>query len=177
MDEQRMQAYVGLIEQLLDCPQGKETEILQANADLVDRGLVAVMGQYADWPESLGDRNAERLRQLAAELAQALGLWESESLLSQTQKDAVRFGVEIALLVAQPQEDWTQLHNFLQVNVERLDEALLKALPDVFTALIQQNNQLVIAGLFVRFGNLIREVPPNNSPQEWLRLDPVNCHV
>ncbi len=23
----------------------------------------------------------------------------------------------------------------------------------------------------------IREVPPNNSPQEWLRLDPVNCHV
>ena len=48
MDEQRMQAYVGLLEQLLGCPQGEECALLQANAGLVDVGLLTVMGQYAN---------------------------------------------------------------------------------------------------------------------------------
>ena len=44
MDERRMQAYVGLIEQLLGCPQGEEAALLQAHGELVDAGLVKVMG-------------------------------------------------------------------------------------------------------------------------------------
>jgi hypothetical protein len=58
MDQQRFQAYVQLIEQLRTCPQGQEGEMLQANAALVDAGLVDAMGQYADWLESQGNNNA-----------------------------------------------------------------------------------------------------------------------
>ncbi|MCL1475737.1 hypothetical protein [Argonema antarcticum] len=38
-------AYVNLIQALLDCPSGEETQILKANLDLVDAGLVEVMEQ------------------------------------------------------------------------------------------------------------------------------------
>jgi hypothetical protein len=65
MDEQRLQAYVGLIEQLLGCPQGQEAALLQANAELVDADLLAVMQQYATDLESQGDGNAWWLRGLA----------------------------------------------------------------------------------------------------------------
>jgi hypothetical protein len=48
MNEQRLQAYLTLIQQLLNCPNGEEGNILQANSELVDGGLVEVMGQVAD---------------------------------------------------------------------------------------------------------------------------------
>jgi len=40
MNEQRQQAYLELIQTLLDCPSGQETEILQGNQELVDAELV-----------------------------------------------------------------------------------------------------------------------------------------
>lgn len=43
MDEQRLQAYVNVIQQLLSCSAGEEGEVLQANAEWVDLGLVQVM--------------------------------------------------------------------------------------------------------------------------------------
>ena len=48
MDEQRAQSYIGLIEQLLGYSQGEERALLQANAELMDAGLLAMMGLYAD---------------------------------------------------------------------------------------------------------------------------------
>ena len=36
MNEQRQQAYLNLIQQLLDCANGEEAEILAANQDLLD---------------------------------------------------------------------------------------------------------------------------------------------
>ncbi|MEA5517411.1 hypothetical protein [Limnoraphis robusta] len=50
MDENRVQAYVKLIKALLNCDSGEETEILQANSELVDAGLVDVMQQVAEQP-------------------------------------------------------------------------------------------------------------------------------
>ena len=73
MDEQRMQAYVELIQQLLGCAQGEEAGLLQANAGLVDTGLVDVMWQYADRLEREGKSNAVGwLRQFTGQLSQYL---------------------------------------------------------------------------------------------------------
>lgn len=36
MNEQRRDAYLNLIQQLLSCPNGEEAEILAANRDLLD---------------------------------------------------------------------------------------------------------------------------------------------
>ncbi|MEG4021573.1 hypothetical protein [Microcoleus sp. S13C4] len=40
MEETRAQAYLQLIETLLNCPNGEEPEILQANSELLDRGFL-----------------------------------------------------------------------------------------------------------------------------------------
>ncbi len=38
MNEVRRQAYLNLIESLLNCPSGEENQILEANSELVDAG-------------------------------------------------------------------------------------------------------------------------------------------
>ena len=48
MDEQRAQAYVNLIEQLLACTDVEElNNILQANQELIDPEFLQVMENYA----------------------------------------------------------------------------------------------------------------------------------
>jgi len=47
MNEQRTQAYVNLIEQLLACTDGEEPNILQANQELIDPEFLQVMENYA----------------------------------------------------------------------------------------------------------------------------------
>ncbi|MBD2326243.1 CHAT domain-containing protein [Alkalinema sp. FACHB-956] len=158
MDEQRVQAYVGLIEELLGCPQGQEEAILQGKAELVDAGLVGVMGQYADLLEGQGNSNAGWLRQFAGQVAQALGLTEANSA-GASSGDARGFLMEILQLIAQTQGDPAQVYGFFRANLSRLDQALLAALPDVFQELIQQNDKTLIEAVFVKFGNLINQFP------------------
>ncbi|MFM6658158.1 MAG: CHAT domain protein, partial [Microcystis panniformis] len=73
MNEARIEAYLALIQALLQCENGQEPALLQANAELVDAGLVAVMKQYADFLEQQGDSNNGRwLLNLAQRLEQIL---------------------------------------------------------------------------------------------------------
>jgi CHAT domain-containing protein/tetratricopeptide (TPR) repeat protein len=157
MDEKRMQAYVRLIIQLLDCGQGEEGTVLQAHAELVDIDLMVVMGQYADWLDSQGNSNARWLRQFAAyEVTLAVGLGEART----GSGDAADFALEILRLIVQTQCDHAQVYGFLRANhVKQLDEKLLFALPEVFTNLAQKNNPAMIADVFVDFGNLINQFP------------------
>jgi hypothetical protein len=70
----RGQAYLQLIQALLECPKGSETEVLAAHRALVDRGLVQMMHQVAVQMATQGDREtASFLENLAAELSQGLG--------------------------------------------------------------------------------------------------------
>jgi hypothetical protein len=56
MDEQRFEDYWSLIQELLSCPSGEESEILQRHSNLVDEGLVRVMG-YGCGVDSRGGRS------------------------------------------------------------------------------------------------------------------------
>ena len=47
MDEQRVQAYLNLINTLLTCPNGQEPEILQQNRELLDDGFLQTANYYA----------------------------------------------------------------------------------------------------------------------------------
>ncbi|EDZ96134.1 TPR repeat protein [Limnospira maxima CS-328] len=42
MDEQRSQAYLALIQELLNCPSGEENDVLNQSSELVDEGFVQV---------------------------------------------------------------------------------------------------------------------------------------
>ncbi|MDJ0542837.1 MAG: hypothetical protein PX637_00505, partial [Microcystis sp. M53601_WE4] len=57
MNEQRAQAYVNLIEQLLACADDEEPSILQANQELIDTEFLQVMENYATGLEEQGNNN------------------------------------------------------------------------------------------------------------------------
>ena len=57
MNEQRAQAYVNLIEQLLICADGEEPNILQANQELIDPEFLQVMENYATLLEQRGNND------------------------------------------------------------------------------------------------------------------------
>ena len=72
MNEQRTQAYVNLIEQLLTCADDKElNNILQANQKLIDPDFLQVVENYATGLEQQGNNNpAAWLRNMAQQLDQ-----------------------------------------------------------------------------------------------------------
>ena len=81
MNEARHQAYLNLIESLLNCPNGEENQILEANSELVDAGLVQLVQLYAENQRDEGNENAANfLTNLASQLAEFL---ESPSANSQ----------------------------------------------------------------------------------------------
>src|SRR4028118_607314 len=75
MEETRAQAYQQLIQALLNCPNGEERQILQANLELVDSGFLQVGEVVAENLAEEGQENqANFLRNLASELGQLLGM-------------------------------------------------------------------------------------------------------
>jgi hypothetical protein len=46
--QQRLEAYVGLIEQLVLCPAGEEPSVLQAHQDLLDLPFLQLLGAVAE---------------------------------------------------------------------------------------------------------------------------------
>ena len=57
MNSERQQAYLNLINQLLNCPSGEEAEILNTHPELLDDGLVAAMLEEADNLREKGELN------------------------------------------------------------------------------------------------------------------------
>jgi CHAT domain-containing protein len=74
MNEQRAQAYVNLIQQLLTCTDDEElNNILQANQELIDPAFLQEMENYATGLEQQGNNDdADWLRNMAQQLGQSL---------------------------------------------------------------------------------------------------------
>ncbi|NEP52139.1 MAG: hypothetical protein F6K65_26415 [Moorea sp. SIO3C2] len=107
MDEERLKAYVSLIQKLLNCPSGKEPEILNSHQDLVDGGLVQMMQQVAEWLAKEGDKdNAEYLTNVAGQLA-------AESQFN--------FLIEVLQATADSNGNGEVLYPLLQANLDQLE--------------------------------------------------------
>lgn len=74
MNEQRINAYEQLIQQLLECPSGKEPQILQANSDLLDIGLLTTALLDVQFFSENGNQTiADFLTNISLNLSQFLG--------------------------------------------------------------------------------------------------------
>lgn len=72
----RQALYLDLIDQLLRCPAGQEPDILDAQPDLLDAGLIQLMVQVATILAHEGNQGgAQCLIHVARELAIQLGLY------------------------------------------------------------------------------------------------------
>ncbi len=73
MDENRAQAYLHLIEDLVTCPNGEESSLLENNRELVDETLVQIMRLVADKKQQERQQNTARfLLYWAEQLVKAL---------------------------------------------------------------------------------------------------------
>ncbi len=69
MNQQRIQAYLNLIQSLLTCSEGEKIAILEANQELVDEGFVTKLLEIAENLRQQGDLDkANRLMNIAENL-------------------------------------------------------------------------------------------------------------
>ncbi|MEA5498447.1 CHAT domain-containing protein [Limnoraphis robusta Tam1] len=162
MDENRVQAYVRLIKDLLKCDSGEEAQILQANSELVDAGLVAVMQQVAEQMAAEENENiAGWLRNMASEIAQMLGI-----RISATPQDYLQFLMEVLQATQDSQGDKKVVYPLLQANLDKLDDGLTQILQAWATQTLSEaepQQAQSIAAVLVQFGNLIQQFPRGNK--------------
>ena len=80
MTDERQTQYFNLIDELLQCPNGQEPDVLEAQPELIDSGLVQAMLQVATMFAHQGNQDgAQFLFFVAKQLAKELGLYPEVS--------------------------------------------------------------------------------------------------
>ena len=75
-ENQRQEEYFKLIDRLLRCPNGKEPEVLDASADLIDENLIKTIMQVATIMAHEDNQEGSKfLIFIARQLAKQLGLY------------------------------------------------------------------------------------------------------
>lgn len=83
-DNQRQEQYYQLIDRLLRCPNGKEPEVLDASADLIDENFIRTIMQVATIMAHEDNQEGSKfLIFIARQLARQLGLYPELSTESQ----------------------------------------------------------------------------------------------
>ncbi len=76
MTVSRQEQYLGLIDQLMRCPNGEEPNLLTANSELVDQGFIESLVQVSTMMAHENNPDgAKFLIHVARELAKELGLY------------------------------------------------------------------------------------------------------
>jgi CHAT domain-containing protein/tetratricopeptide (TPR) repeat protein len=136
MDEQRIQAYLQLIDSLLNCPDGQQIELLKANHDLVDGGLLERMALVAADLAEKGNQNvADWLLNFASQLAEVLGISSS----STTREEYLSFIQELLIAADESNGNPEEVDQVLQRHLNKLDTHFAHILQEVVTRLISQH--------------------------------------
>ncbi|WP_254564771.1 CHAT domain-containing protein [Oscillatoria sp. HE19RPO] len=168
MDEQRVQAYLSLIKQLLDCPSGEEVQILDEHLELVDEGFVRVCGVLAEQLQEEGEEStAAFLRDVVQEVEEYLNSYEDEDDFieirsSPTPEDYFNFLIDVLQATQDSQGNPNVVYPLLQHNLDKLDKNLYDILPILASQVLKkhENNQVIkFAAIIGEFANLIQQFP------------------
>src|SRR6476469_6092197 len=141
MEETRAQAYRQLIETLLNCPNGEEPQILQANLELVDSGFLQVCEVVAENLAEEGQENhANFLRNLASQVGQFLGMNDEGDSDNSEGENPREYGKFILDLLQEEKDSKSDIKVINPMLVER--QHLLN---DRFADILQQVAQHLIA--------------------------------
>jgi len=166
MNEERQNAYLSLIDRLLRCTSGEETQILNANLDLVDVGLVEAIAQKVveELEERGDDKGADFLIDMACQLTEALGL-SSSTLASSSLPNLdsqLRFLLDLLEATYESDVNAQVVYLLLQANLDLLDGNLAQVLRSwATTTLSEINSQEAqdIAADINNFSTLIWQFP------------------
>ncbi len=162
MNDDRQSVYLNLIEELLNCPSSEEAEILNANSELVDTGLVEMMTQVAATLTERGDENAANfLQSLATQLTEII----DNSSSTTTPQAYLDFLLEVLQATSESNGDAQVVYPLLQANLEKLNLSLANILENWATATLpdlELEQAKSIAADIVNFSNQIQEFPLGN---------------
>jgi len=176
MNEERRQAYLNLISALLTCSSGEEPQILNANQDVLDAGLLQAMAQVAEFLEKRGDRNAANfLINIARQLAEALELLgnfthraiardEVSSIV--TGEEYLDFLEQVLNAAEDSNGDPQVVYPLLKANLDKLDYRFATLLRDSTIAYLSKLEPEQAQRMAAVLGNLsafIRRFPLGNQ--------------
>ncbi|MFN6474386.1 MAG: hypothetical protein RMY36_032535, partial [Nostoc sp. SerVER01] len=158
MNEQRLQAYSQLIQNLLSCPSGEEPKILAANTELLDADFVQVLAAVADDFAQQGEENtANWLRNLATYLTSETSPTTEEDIETYRQ-----FLLKILQATADSNGDAQVIYPLLTANTDKLNDIfaeLLRHWPTNTLAEAEPDAATSIAAVIGNFSNLIQQFP------------------
>ena len=161
MDEQRLQAYLNLIRSLLICPSGEESQILQANSELVDAGLVQVMLERANdlrIENNLDDANS--LMTLAGHL---MGSYSNTMPDKSSPSTYLTFLTEVLQATADSNGDTNVIYALLQDNFNLVNDnfaAIIRnRMKENLLNLDNQESRIFMTALVVNFSKAIQQFP------------------
>ncbi|MDZ8080188.1 MAG: CHAT domain-containing protein [Nostoc sp. DcaGUA01] len=158
MNEQRLQAYYQLIQNLLNCPSGEEPEILAANTELLDAGFLQVLTAVADNFAQQGEENAaNRLRNLATYLTS-----ETPPITKEDIETYRQFLLEILQATAESKGDTQVIYPLLAANTDKLNyifAALLRRWATNRLAEAEPDTARYTAAVIGNFSDLIQQFP------------------
>ena len=157
MNEERIQAYLNLIESLLNCPSGEEKQILQANSELVDAGLVQVMLEEAEKQRHEGNEiTADFSTNLANEIAKFL----EELLFANSQ---LEFLIKVLQITEESGGDGNVIYLLLKDNLELVNDdfaAILRNwVNEILSNLDSQEHRIPIIAVVFTFSDIIWQFP------------------
>jgi CHAT domain-containing protein len=141
MDDRQLEAYLNLMRSLLNCPSGEENQILQANSELVDAGLVQVMLEEAN--NLRIDNNLDDANSLMTLAGHLMGSYSNTMVEKASPSTYLEFLTEVLQVTADSKGD-----------------------RNVIYPLLRDNINLVNDNLAVVLRNWARETLPNSDSQE-----------
>ncbi|MGE5659078.1 MAG: hypothetical protein ACM37W_20995, partial [Actinomycetota bacterium] len=163
MNEERIQAYLNLIQQLLTCPSGEENQILNQSFDLVDGGFVQVCELVA---QQLQEENqAGFLRNLAQQVGEYLNASGGEGRETKgnaTEEEYLNFLMGLLQAISDSGGNPSVVYPLLKQNLDKLDLNLAQILQIWATQTfreIEEEQAFGIATVIGNFANLIQQFP------------------
>ena len=168
MNEQRTQAYLNLINQLLSCNDGDEPRIVQKNQELLDEGLVQVMVAVAQQYGNAGRENEVRwLLNMAQQLAEYI------SRQKFTIEEYKTFLLDIVLAANKSNSDVAIIYPILKQHQDKLDDTFAKLLQIYARNMFSQRSReesANIAGVIHNLCNKIKLFPLNFANNQEIAI-------
>ena len=163
MNEQRAQAYLSLINQLLSCNESDKIQILQKNVELLDEVLMRMMITLAQQFRETGRENeAQSLIIMAQQLGEALGLFMNKmTTTANNYQDYLNFLMEVLQKVEENPNPQV-IYPFLQQNLNQFTSEFAEILQKWAKANFQQlssENAQHLAAAISSFSNLMLYFP------------------
>ena len=155
MDEQRLAAYLQLIQALLECPNGEEDDILHAHRELVDADFVLVMEAVAAGMAAEDNSNAAWLQNVAAQLTNYVSN-------TATPEEYLSFLSEVLQATIESDGNPQVVYPILKQKFDKLDLNFAQILQTWATSTfteVTSEQAASFAAVIVNFGNLIQPFP------------------